>query len=54
MGVYLCLNKKSHEFTPQDDNILTIDNFGSFENLIKAWEFRDEKWDSGLVIFLGE
>ena len=54
MGVYLCLNKKTHEFTPQDDNITTIDFFGSFSNLITAWEFRDDKWESGLVVFLGE
>ena len=52
--VYLCLIKKSHEFTPQDDDILTIEYFGSFANLINAWEFRDDKWDSGLVVFLGE
>lgn len=54
MGVYLCLNKKSHEFTPQDDDIKTIESFGSFSNLIEAWEFRDDKWDTGLVVFLGE
>ena len=54
MGVYLCLNKKSHEFTPQDDDIKTIESFGSFANLIEAWEFRDDKWDTGLVVFLGE
>ena len=54
MGVYLCLNKKSHEFTPQDDNILGIDFFGSFENLKESWKYRDNKWDSGLVIFLSE
>ena len=54
MGVYLCLNKKSHEFTPQDDDIKTIEFFGSFANLIEAWEFRDDKWDTGLVVFLGE
>ena len=54
MGVYLCLNIKSHQFTPQDDFIKTIDSFGSFENLKLAWLHRDDKWDNGLVIFLGE
>ena len=46
MGVYLCLNKKSHQFTPQDDNIKTIDFWGSFENLKEAWRYRDNKWDT--------
>ena len=54
MGVYLCLNKKSHEFTPQDDNIMDISFWGTFENLKDAWKYRDTKWDSGLVIFLSE
>ena len=54
MGVYLCLNIKSHQFTPQDDNIKTIDSFGSFENLKLSWLHRDDKWDKGLVIFLSE
>ena len=54
MGVYLCLNKKSHEFTPQDDYIMDISFWGSFENLKEAWKYRDEKWENGLVIFLSE
>jgi len=54
MGVYLCLNIKSHQFTPQDENIKNMDFFGSFENLKNAWLYRDEKWDSGLVVFLSE
>mgnify|MGYP001997694688 CR=1 FL=1 len=54
MGVYLCLNIKSHQFTPQDDNIKTIDTFGSFDNLKLAWLHRDNKWDNGLVVFLSE
>ena len=54
MGVYLCLNKKSHEFTPQDEDIKTMDFFGSFENLKQAWLYRDDKWESGLVVFLSE
>ena len=54
MGVYLCLNIKKHQFTPQDDNIKTIQTFGSFENLKEAWKYRDDKWDNGLVIFLSE
>ena len=54
MGVYLCLNIKSHQFTPQDENIKNIDFWGSFENLKQAWQYRDDKWDSGLVVFLSE
>jgi len=54
MGVYLCLNKKSHEFTPGDKNIKTIENWGSFENLKEAWKYKDDKYDEGLVIFLSE
>jgi len=54
MGVYLCLNIKSHEFTPQDEKIKGIGFWGSFENLKEAWKHRDNKWDSGLVIFLSE
>ena len=54
MGVYLCLNIKSHQFTPQDDKIKTLSSFGSFENLKTAWLYRDEKWESGLVVFLSE
>jgi len=54
MGVYLCLNIKKHQFTPQDDTIKTIENFGTFENLKEAWRYRDEKWEKGLVIFLSE
>ena len=54
MGVYLCLNIKKHQFTPQDENIKNIGFWGSFENLKDAWKYRDEKWDNGLVIFLSE
>ena len=54
MGVYLCLNIKKHQFTPQDENIKNINFWGSFENLKQAWQYRDNKWDSGLVIFLSE
>ena len=54
MGVYLCLNIKSHEFTPGDKNIKTIENWGSFENLKEAWKYRDNKYDEGLVIFLSD
>ena len=54
MGVYLCLNIKSHQFTPQDSDIKTINTFGSFDNLKLAWLHRDDKWDNGLVVFLSE
>jgi dsRNA-specific ribonuclease len=54
MGVYLCLNKKSHEFTPQDSDIRKLEEFGTFENFKQTWKNRDTKWDSGLIIFLSE
>jgi len=54
MGVYLCLNKKSHEFTPQDNDIKTLEEFGSFENFKQTWKDRDSKWQKGLVLFLSE
>lgn len=54
MGVYLCLNKKSHQFTPQDSDIKKLEEFGTFENFKQTWKDRDTKWDSGLVLFLSE
>ena len=54
MGVYLCLNIKKHQFTPKDEQIRTMKDFGTFENLKEAWKYRDDKWDSGLVVFLSE
>jgi len=54
MGVYLCLNKKSHQFTPQDSDIKKLEEFGTFENFKQTWKERDTKWDSGLVLFLSE
>ena len=43
MGVYLCLNKKSHEFTPQDSDIRKLEEFGTFENFKQTWKNRDTK-----------
>jgi len=54
MGVYLCLNKKSHEFNPQDNDIKKLEEFGSFENFKQTWQNRGTKWKSGLVLFLSE
>jgi len=54
MGVYLCLNKKSHEFNPQDNDIKRLEEFGSFENFKQSWLNRGTKWKSGLVLFLSE
>tara|TARA_B110000285_G_scaffold189823_1_gene216714 strand:+ start:2291 stop:3310 length:1020 start_codon:yes stop_codon:yes gene_type:complete len=53
MGVYLCLNKKSHEFTPQDNDIKRLDEFVSFENFKQTWQNRDTQLE-GLVLFLSE
>jgi dsRNA-specific ribonuclease len=54
MGVYLCLNKKSHEFNPQDSDIKRLEEFGSFENFKQSWLNRETKWKRGLVLFLSE
>jgi len=54
MGVYLCLNKKSHEFNPQDSDIKRLEEFGSFENFKQTWQNRGTKWESGFVLFLSE
>ena len=53
MGVYLCLNKKSHEFTPQDNDIKRLDEFVSFEKFKQTWQNRDTQLE-GLVLFLSE
>ena len=53
MGVYLCLNIKTSIYS-SNDNIKTIQTFGSFENLKEAWKNRDDKCDNVLVIFLSE
>ncbi len=60
MGVYLCLNIKSHEFTPQDDNVTNVNYFKkSGANVLvtikQIWDCRDEKWEhDNMVVFLGE
>ena len=61
MGVYLCLNVKSHEFTPNDEDIknvnIYLDDTGS-GGLLKIkgiWDQRDEKWEiNRMIVFLGE
>jgi dsRNA-specific ribonuclease len=52
MGVYLCLNKKSHEFEPGDSNIKTLSFWGTLENLKQDWQTKEK--GEGLVIFLSE
>ena len=60
MGVYLCLNIKSHEFNPTDDIITNIDyfkksNVNILTTIKQIWDCRDEKWEHNfMVIFLGE
>tara|TARA_Y100000813_G_scaffold179713_1_gene147640 strand:- start:377 stop:1414 length:1038 start_codon:yes stop_codon:yes gene_type:complete len=60
MGVYLCLNIKSHEFSPNDSiiqNITTFTNKG-----VKPLDLIHEKWEQiksneteeGIVVLLGE
>jgi len=57
MGVYLCLNKKKHEFTPNDDFIEHIEKYinknkPALENLKNYWD-TCEKNNDGIVIILG-
>jgi dsRNA-specific ribonuclease len=60
MGVYLCLNIKSHEFNPSDDIVKNIDYFkkddtNTLVTIKQIWDCRDEKWEhDNMVIFLGE
>lgn len=60
MGVYLCLNIKSHEFNPTDDIVKNVDYFKKdglniLVTIKHIWECRDEKWEyDNMVIFLGE
>jgi len=60
MGVYLCLNIKSHEFNPQDDIVTNADYFKKNDTNIlvtikQIWDCRDEKWEhDNMVVFLGE
>jgi len=60
MGVYLCLNKKKHEFNPNDDFIEPIEKYinnenkPALENLKNYWDTCEKNDDSGLVIILGD
>tara|TARA_B100001540_G_scaffold306749_1_gene319166 strand:+ start:94 stop:1131 length:1038 start_codon:yes stop_codon:yes gene_type:complete len=60
MGVYLCLNIKSHEFNPTDDIVTNIDyfkksNVNILTTIKQIWDCRDEKWEHNfMVVFLGE
>ena len=60
MGVYLCLNIKSHEFNPSDDIVKNVDYFkkddtNTLVTIKQIWDCRDEKWEhDNMVIFLGE
>ena len=61
MGVYLCLNVKSHEFTPNDEDIKNINIYlddtgsGGLLKIKSIWDQRDEKWEiNRMIVFLGE
>ena len=59
MGVYLCLDVKSHEFSPGDSKIKNLHEFVSnngtvLENMKNLWQYHDEKWEEGWVVFLGD
>ena len=60
MGVYLCLNIKSHEFNPQDNIVRNVDYFKKdgpniLVTIKDIWDCKDQKWDhDNMVIFLGE
>ena len=58
MGVYLCLDVKSHEFNPNSDVVKQISEVGMgeftpLENMKILWHHRDEKYEPGWVVFLG-
>ena len=59
MGVYLCLNKKKHEFNPNDEFIEPIEKYinknnPALENLKNYWDTCDKNDSDGLVIILGD
>ena len=59
MGVYLCLDVKSHEFNPNSDVVKQISEVGMgeltpLENMKVLWHYRDEKYEDGWVVFLGD
>jgi len=58
MGVYLCLDIKSHEFNPNSNIVKQISDVGMgettpLENMKILWHHRDEKYENGWVVFLG-
>ena len=58
MGVYLCLDIKSHEFNPNSDIVKQISDVGMgestpLENMKMLWHHHDEKYEHGWVVFLG-
>ena len=61
MGVYLCLNIKSHEFKPTDSIVKSINNYTNtcvkpLDLIYEQWEsiVNEESKDKGIVILLGE
>ena len=58
MGVFLCLNIKSHQFKPDDDFVKNIEIFTN--KCVKPLDLIHEKWEKindsaeGIVILLGE
>ena len=55
MGVYLCLNVKSHEFEPSDSNILKIEFFKNMTRpLDNIKQLMLDSPDKKMIIFLSE
>lgn len=61
MGVFLCLNIKSHEFSPGDSIIENIDKFTNkgvnpLELIYEKWKLQEEEEEkeNGIVVLLGE
>ena len=57
MGVYICLGKKEHEFNHNSPFLQSIEKYKTgptkaLDVLKTMWSHNDEKYDSGLVIFL--
>ena len=61
MGVFLCLNIKSHEFSPGDSIIENIDKFTNkgvnpLDLIYEKWKLQEEEEEkeNGIVVLLGE
>ena len=55
MGVYLCINVKSHEFQPSDSSVLDIEMFkNSKKPLVNIKDLLNDNPEKKLIVFLSE